>query len=938
MISPRAGLAATDRVAAWRDVVRRHLPDLGLRPERQVEVEDELADLLADFAAETGVDPTDAAAVDGWLAREVPDWPGLARRVAGDERRRARRTAAAPRPPASPTASRFDLETLLMNLLRELRYALRVLGRRPGFTLTAALTLALGVGLDAAVFSLVNALLLRPLPVESPAELVQVYGSGVEELRYTPLSVPEARDLGERMDSFSGVALYAQTNVAVDGREGVRSALAETVSGEYFDVLGIDAAIGRLFGPAEDGPGGGEPVAVLAHDTWLREWGGDPAAVGATVRINGQPFTVVGIAPRGFRGLLRGLSPELWVPLETTARLQVSGFVQLGERTAGLPLLEDRARRWVWAVGRLAPGATLAAATAEAEALAPRLAELRPPSPLPVGLRLLAADEVILLPDFDGTVRDASWAILAIVSLVLVIASANLANMLLARAVGRRKEMATRLSLGAGRAQLVRQLLIESLALAVLGGAGGLVLGRLAVGAFASLPLPLPIPLELDLGLDHRVFLFAFGVAALAAVVFGLAPALRATRSDLATTLREEGASAAGRSRNRLAGALVVAQVATSLLLLVAAGLSLRGLQRAERIDPGFRVDGAIVASLSPRLAGYERPATEQFYTELEERLAGLPGVTAVTSADRLPLGVEINVERLAPAERAGTPREEWAQIDSAAVSAGYFSTLGSPLVAGREIARSDTAETQPVVVINETLARRFWPTGDAVGRSLVFEDEETPRTVIGVVADGKYRTLGETPRAFVWTPLAQDYASYRTMVVRTSDDPGRALAALRQVVGELDERMVIDRLATLEDAVGTALLVPRMAAAMLGLFGLLGLTLATVGLYGVVAYAVSLRLREMGIRMAMGADRGSVLRLVVGDGLRLALLGVVLGLVAAVAATPLLGDLLYGLSASDPLTFGAVAAFLVAVAALASAIPAWRAARVDPIEALRHE
>lgn len=920
---------------AWLEVVRRRMPELGLRPERQAEVEEELADLLADFAAEADVDPTDGPAADRWLAREVPDWPALARRVASVERRPAPPTPPVPAPPPGL----FSLEVTTMNVLRELRFACRVLAKRPGFTATAVLTLALGIGFNAAVFTLVDALLFRPLPVERPSELVQLYSVEPNAgLRYMPLSYFDLTDLEADVRSFSGTTAFAQTLVALDVDGTPRQTLAELAAGDFFQVLGVGAAVGRVYGPDEDRKGAGDSVAVLAHHVWVRDFGSDPAVVGRTLRLNGQPFTVVGVAPEGFRGLMRGLSPELWLPLQASSRIKVSGLVQAGDTTPGIELMDDRGRRWLWGVARLAPGASREQAGQELDAFAARLAETYPGTHTGIGVAALPAEDVILLPDFDGTIRAASWAVLGIVSLVLLIACANLANMLLARAVGRRKEMAARLALGASRRQLVRQLLMESLVLAALGGLAGLVLGRLAVAGFLALPLPLPIPIGLDLSLDLTVFLFAFGAALLSALAFGLAPALKATGGGLATTLREEGAAAIGGRRNRLAAALVVAQVALSLLLLIGAGLAVRSMQAARRIDPGFETEGVVAVSLSPRLAGYEKAQTEQFYRELGERLAALPGVESVGQADHLPLTLEINVEGTIPEEQATDNPNDWPRVEAASVSPGYFRTLGIPLLAGRDFAETDREDAPGVVVVNQTLARNFWPDGEAVGRRLRLSGPDRTVTVVGVVADGKYRTLGEDPRPHLWWAFGQSYESFREIVLRTSSPPAAILGEIRRVVRGLDEKMVISRLSTLEEAISGALLMPRLISGLLGVFGLLGLALSTVGLYGVVAYAVSLRTREMGIRMAMGASRAKVVRIVLRDGLRLAAVGVALGLAAALGVTRALAGVLYGVSATDPATFAAVALFLVAVAATASAIPAFRAARVDPVTALRHE
>jgi len=825
----------------------------------------------------------------------------------------------------------------------DLRSALRMLVKNPGFTIAAVLTMAIGIGLNSAVFSVVNAVLFRPLPVEAPEELVNVYTVTPNEfLSHLPWAYPDFEDLRAQNASFSDVMAYSFTPVALEHAGESELIFAETVTGNYFDALGVRPVVGRAFTADDDRRGEARQVAVLSHASWQRRFGGDPGVVGADVRLNGRVFTVLGVAPEGFNGLMRGLAPELWLPFENIRSFDLAlAGVNIQDDDAGPQLnrLDDRARRWHWVSARLAPGVTPEQAAAEVATLGVRLAQEYPDSNEDRAFTALPASSVRVMPGVDQVLYTASFVVMGLVALVLLIACANLANMLLARTLSRRKEIATRLALGASRGRIARQLLVEGLALALLGGALGLALALASNKALGVLELPLPVQLVLDLAVDVRVVAFTFAMAALTAVVFGMAPAREATRADLAAALHEDARGSIGSvGRRRLRNALVVAQVALSLLLLICAGLSVRSARNAHSIDPGFNPAGVATAQFSPSLQGYDRARTEDFYRRLAERLEGQPGVRSVSYAASLPLTFEIRIEGVAAEGKDAAPTEEWPVVDVGDVAPGYFETLGIPVLRGRGFSEHDTADAPGVAVVNETLAARFWPGEEALGKRLRVDGEEPYFEVVGVARDGKYRTLGEDPRPYLYRPVAQNFSDRQIVLVRGEGDARALLPSIRQAVRELDDKMAMTGLEPLEQAMSSSLLLPRFGATLFGLFGVIGLLLAAVGLYGVMAYAVSQRTHEIGVRVAMGARRVDVLGMVVRQGLKLTAAGVVLGVAGAAVVTRSLESVLYGVSATDAVTFAGVSLFLVAVALASCYVPARRASRVDPVVALRSE
>jgi predicted permease len=810
--------------------------------------------------------------------------------------------------------------TITMNSLwQDLRFAGRTFSRNPAFAITAVAILALAVGLNSAVFSVVEALVLRPLPVREPERLVRIYSSEPGDfMSHSPMAAADADDLRDQLTGLTDLIAYFYTSLVVEHGSDSRLAMGAFVSDDYFDVLGVKPALGRGFDPGgEPDREATEPVAVLSHAAWQRHFGGDPAILGRSLRVNGRPVTVIGIAPKTFPDLTPGISPELWLPSGSLSTLWPS------DRPPS-SVERRRTRSW-WVLGRLAPGASIDGVEAELTAAAARLAREFPETNADRQLLAVPADRVRILPGVDGRLWAASLAMTGVVALVLLIASANLANLLLARAAGRRREMAIRLALGAPRSALIRQLLTESLVLAFLGGGCGLWIAAGSNALLARVELPVPVHLALGLRVDAKVFLFTFAVSSLAALLFGLAPAFQASRTDLVAGLRGGPRLDRGRRRGGLRGALVVAQVAISFVLLICAGLALRSLQNARSLDPGFDPEGVVVATFAPQLQGYDRVRTEAFYERLLAESRTLSGIDSAALASHLPLSMEIHFENVAAAERSESPQDEWPRIDSTRVGPGYFRVLRIPLLRGRSFDERDGAEAPRVAVVNETLAERLWPDGPALGRRLRVAGAGEAYRVVGVAADGKYRFLGEPPQPHLFLAVDQDRWRRRgkageissgseTLVARVRGDAGAALSAIRRVARELDETIAIARLTRLDEALAPSLWLPRMAAALFGLFGAVGLVLAATGIYGLLAFSVHRRIPELGLRMALGACRADVLALIVSDGLRLTALGLAAGLAVALAATRALAAWLYGVSASDPLTFATVALFLASV------------------------
>jgi predicted permease len=810
-------------------------------------------------------------------------------------------------------------------MLLDLRLAVRRLRLSPGFAALAATMLALGIGATTTVFTLINTLLLRPpAGVRAPERLVAVYTSDYSGPRFGNTSYP---DLEEFRAGAAGVLELAGHGMrplsASTGAESFRT-LGEMVTGNYFAVLGLTPAAGRLFGPGDD-----PASVVISHGLWQRRYRGAPDVAGRELRIGGRPFTVIGVAPPGFTGSLRGVGMELWLQLEAERILE-----------PGRESLASRGNRDLFAVGRLLSGAGIADAEARLAEVARRLHQAEPDAWTDVTgaarvVTLLPEREARIFPSIRGPVRGFLAVLMGVATLVLLICCANLANLLLARGTARRREMAVRLALGGGRGRLVRQQLIEGLVLSLIGGGLGVLCAVWASSLLARLQPPLPVPVVLDFGLDARVMLFALGVTVVVTVASALAPALRATRVEGGEGLRgDTAAGQAGGRRIGLRDALVVVQVAVSLVVLAAAGLFLGSLREATRIDPGFATTKVALVPVELEAQGYDETRGRALYDELLRRARALPGVAAASLGRVVPLGMSrmrrgLEVEGYTPA-----PGEEM-EFGVNTVAADYFRALGIPVVRGRAFDQRDRAGAPRAVLVNQTFARRFWPGADPIGRRIVTSG--TTWEVIGVVRDAKYVSLGEEPQPHYYLPWAQAYQPDMVLHLATTGDARALLPALAAMVRELDPELPVEPL-TIEQHLGYALLPQRLGAIVLGAFGAIGVVLAALGLYGVMSYVVSQRTAEIGIRVALGATAADVRRLVVRRGMGLTAVGLGIGLAGALAAGRLVAGHLFGVQAADPVILASVVTLFAAVAFAASWIPADRAARVDPMRALRAE
>jgi macrolide transport system ATP-binding/permease protein len=823
----------------------------------------------------------------------------------------------------------------MRTLWQDARYGFRMLWKTPGFTAVAVLTLALGIGANSAIFSAVSAFILRPLPVEDAGRLVRVFETRVASgARPGDLddsfSYPDYVDYRDQTQTFEGLVVHRMEQAAL-GVNGQNDSLwGELVSGNYFDALRVRPAAGRGFLPDEDVTPGERPVVVISHNLWRNRFNSDPGIVGQNVTLNNQSFTVVGVAPEGFAGTMFGLAMDFWVPVMMQEQITREGR-----------WTDQRGDSRLDVVGRLKDGVTKEQAEADLTAVTRRLAEQYPESGRKNSRGVVLSEVEGRFGQEAGTIKLGSGLALGVTALILLIACANVANLLLARSAARRKEIGIRLALGAGRWRVVRQLLTESVMLSLAAGALGLLVAFWATDLLRSLLPVLPYTIVLDMSPDARALAFTLAVSLLTGVVFGLAPAWQASRPDLVPVLKNETVALKGGSRRlTLRNALVVGQVAVSLLVLVCGGLLVKSFYRAQAINPGFKVENGLALKLNPGLLGYDEERGKNFFRELRERVGALPGVESAAFGNYLPL--DNGSSSTGPVWAEGQPEPppgEGMSTLYTTVGPGYFETLGIPVARGREFDQTDQKDSPRAVVVNEELAARLWPGDpDPAGKRLFVSNPERPRVVVGVAKNALYRTLGESPRPMMYQSLNQRYDSYMTLVVRTEGDPEALVKSIRQEIAALDRQLPVASVRTLRQHMTWALLGTRMGASLALAFGLLALALAAAGLYSVMAYTVSQRTREIGIRMALGAQARDVLRLVAGQGLALTAVGLALGLLAALAATRVLTSILYGVSATDPLTFAAIASLLFAVALLACYVPARRATKVNPTEALRYE
>ena len=800
-----------------------------------------------------------------------------------------------------------------MGTWQDIRYGVRGLWKSPGFVAAAVLVLALGIGANSAIFSVVNAVLLRPLPYRNAARLVWVGGKVGSNPR---ASVSPADFVDYRAQSSSFEEFAASTSVSfplnLTGAGEPERLTGYLVTTNYFRAFGVQPLLGRAFNPEEERTASGAPVVVLSYGLWQRRFGADPSVVGKTVTIDGKGATVIGVAPQSFQ---YPAGTEIWAPLSFDS-----------------PEMKVRRAHFLRPVGLLKPGVTAAQAQAETDAIARRLEQQYPESNTNWSLNLVPLQEQVV-----GNVRTSLWVLLGAVGFVLLIACANVANLMLARATARHKEIAIRTALGASRGRVVRQLLTESLLLSLAGGAVGVLLAMWSVDALVSLAQG-NVPRAAEVGVDARVLGFTLAVSVLTGAVFGLFPALRASKPDLNEVLKEGGRSSAGARHNRVRSSLVVAEVALALMLLVGAGLLIRSFVGLQQVNPGFDARGVLTTRISLSRSKYAKPEQgAQFFDELQQRVAALPGVEAVGTISELPLSGQPNDTYFTVAEHPPQDSKEQVTADFRRTNHGYFRAMSIPLLRGRGFTEQEARADAKVTVINETLARSFFPDEDPVGKHLVIEtDGKAPYEIVGVVADVRHRSLDAGVYQMMYVPTLK--VSNNNLVVRTASDPAGLASAVRQQVAAIDRDQPVSTIRTMADVLSESVAQQRFRTTLLGGFASVALLLAAVGIYGVISYSVTQRTHEIGVRMALGAQRRDVVRLVVRGGLGLTLLGVGLGLAGSFALTRVMSGLLFGVSATDPLTYAGITLLLTSVALLACYRPARRATRVDPMIALRYE
>jgi predicted permease len=823
------------------------------------------------------------------------------------------------------------LETLVADAL----YAARWLRKSPGFTLVAIASFAVGIGFNTAFFTLVDAALFRPLPVERRDRLVDIYTSGGDGDTYATSSYPDYLDFKAQNEVFTDILGYSPSLAAVNLTDRSRLAMGEVVTGNYFQVLGVKAEVGRVLRPEDDVPGAPR-VVVLSHRLWIRDFGETPDVVGKTLRIHGQPYTIAGVAPREFTGMLPMLAPELWTATAWVEDVEPAGIQDVIPSPTGTHRLERRGQRWMFLKGRLKPEATVEEAGANLELIMKRLIAENPPTNRDRRIATKRTSDVHIHPEADRMLLPVATGIMAVVGLVLLIACANVASMLLARASGRRKEIGIRLAIGATQGRLVQQLVTESLIMAAIGAAGGVVLAWSLTRAAMSLSLPIPIPLAFDLRLDARVLAFTIGVTVAAGLVAGLAPALKAAKPDVVGDLKGDLGVVAGRRRFTLRDGLVSAQIAVTTVLLVLAGLLSHSLHQAQKIDIGFRPEGLAVVSTELDMLGYSADRGRTFWEQAMARVRALPGVESAALAERSPFAINYNRDNVFFPGRSG-PDDRGFTIDVTRVSAEYFQTLGIPILQGRGFTTADTPDSPGVVVVNEAMARKYWPGESALGKRFRIRTLDSPELeVVGISADYKVSTVGEAPTPYIHFAQTQRPGNGYEVLARTRGDAGALLSSLRRELLALEPNLVFLQNQTMEMQVGATLFPAKAGAFSVSALGSVAMLLAAVGLYGVIAYSVAQRTREIAIRIALGAHPSSVVGLVLRQGLRVAGFGLIAGALMAALAGRAVSGALYGIGAFDPAAWSAAVATIALVSALANLIPARRAARVHPTTALR--
>ena len=816
---------------------------------------------------------------------------------------------------------------------RDLRYAIRSLIKSPGFFAIAFIAIALGIGVNTTILGIVNTLLLRPLPIGHSDRVVQLFTSDSHFTGRNPNSYLNFLDYQKQNSVFTGMAGYTFAGIGMTRAGETTNVLGQLVSGNYFDLLELHPFLGRGFLPEEDTTPNGHPVAIVSYKFW-KKLGGDRNIIGSTLTLNGHAFTVIGVAPAGFTGIDIGVAPEIWTPLA------MHGWI----RPSGDEWFEMRRALFLNVVARLKPGISVSAAQAQMQTVARQLERAYPDVNRERSVALSPAEKAksqgIGGPGNENSAQNISLLLLVAAGSILLIACANVANLLLARATARQREMAIRLALGAGRGRVIRQLLTESILLALIGGVGGIVLAYWLGDVLLSLLPATPVPLSLDPQPDFRVLLCAILLAFLSGIIFGLAPAWQTTRWDLTQGLRERAiATGGGIQRWNLRNLLVIAQIAVSLLLLIGSALFLKSFHSAQRIDPGFRTENLAIVSIDPALTGYDQKRGGQVARAIVEQVRRDPQVRSADLGQFIPLGFGGEGRTIVAEGRDENAESNRKIANISAVTSGYFETMRVPILRGRNFTEQDASENSAkVAIISQTMAKTFWPGEDPIGRRFRYYNREGSFEVIGLARDVKAVTLGETPVPMLYTPFRDLPDGGITIFVHTGGAPGSMLTETHRIVRNIDNHISITYEKTVAQHLAFALWPSWMGAILLGSLGLLALVLASVGVYGVMAYSVSQRTRELGIRMALGAQSSQVLQLVLRQGMLLAAIGLGIGLLAAFGSTRLASTLLYGVNPSDPTIFIGVTLLLAAAAFAACYFPARRALKIDPVVALRFE
>jgi macrolide transport system ATP-binding/permease protein len=920
----------------WSADLRHRLASLRLSPARAEEIVEELSqhlDLRYDELRAAGARDADARRL---ALEELLEADALANRMRWLRQAHEPATLA----PGAPRRAR----ALWGDLSQDLRYAARMLRKQPGFAAAVVLTLALGIGANTAIFSLVNSTLLRQLPVPNRDRLVYVHRGNVGGV----FSYPMYERLRDDNHVFDGTAAWGGITASLNADNTTDLVSGCIVTGNLFELLGITAAHGRLLSASDDVTPGKHPVAVISHSFWQTRFAGRPDIIGHDIRLNGHPFTIVGVTRAGFPGPLVGSVRHLYVPMMMQAIMRPPRAGYSGEQNPDL--LKNPNNGWLLVLGRLKPGMAAAQASAELATIATTFVRTANPSAQPLRMIVLPIDRS------DPNQREQMFSVAlllgGVVGAVLLIACANVANLLLSRTASRRRELAVRLAIGASRARLVRQLLTESVLLSLIGGAVGLGLAWIAVESFvAAPPPPGALPLAIDFAIDRRVLWFSVGLSCVTGLLFGVVPALNASRPGLVPALKDASSDVHEPARRfNFKKALVVAEVGLSLPLLIAAGLFVRSLLSAQTIDPGFDAARLVSAPLNINLLRYTRVQGREFYRTVVDRMERLPGVEAASTSRVSVMTGGGRVLSLLLEGREGSTGVSMSEggrvatvdptlINANVVGPGFFETLGIPFVTGRDFTDQDAEGRPPVVIVNETTRRMHFSGESPLGRRVSFGGQQGPwREIVGVVRDSKYGSLGEAALPVAYLPVSQNHETGMTLYVRASVPPASLVAAIRREIQAIEPNLPVPDIRTMEQTIGTSLYAARMGAWLLTAFGGLAVLLAAVGIYGVLSFSISRRTREMGIRMALGASRRNVFLLVVRDGMLAVAVGIVCGLLAAFAAVRSLARFLYEVPTADAVTFGATTTVLVAVALLACMIPARRAMRVAPIDAIRSE